>query len=206
MSSWDKVKPLYSDYGETIAPLIALIEVRYGAFPVPMLNELRAFTTHIARIAGGKLPSEEQESQIRQASRHILRIKLDLYKYLALWYYDEYQVNFFSRYQSVYLDGITVNGTKLMVLYYKHLNNGKQLIDSAKQLEIHGPAEESLDLYRKAIEHFEHLDKLVQSNSEHIAEAKRSSASRVTMGHMIAFGVGIGASLVASIIFHFATK
>jgi hypothetical protein len=44
-----KCSPLYDTYSTEIRPLISEIEARFEEFPVPILNEIRAFNDHVAR-------------------------------------------------------------------------------------------------------------------------------------------------------------
>ena len=75
------VEKEFQAYLEEIHPLILDVELHYGNFPTAVLNELRAFHTHISRSFESGLGSEEIKKEVVGASRHMLRIKLDLYKY-----------------------------------------------------------------------------------------------------------------------------
>jgi len=106
--AWDKVRALYADYGETVSLLIIDAELKYREFPTIVLNEIRAFTAHISRLANHGYTGEEADEQVRRAARHIVRIKLDLHKVLCLWFSDEYKERFPKRYRNVPLDTLII--------------------------------------------------------------------------------------------------
>lgn len=202
-TEWDRVRTLYAHYGDTIAPLIARVEVQYGVFPVAVLNELRAFTTHVARIANDDFAEGDVAEQLARAERHIVRIKLDLYKYLALWYRDEYLERFPLKFSNVDLDTIIIDDEKMMTPYYRMLRQGVRLTEEAKGLEVRGPAEKSMNVYYDALEQFTELDKMVIKQIPHIIEAKRRTDRKEVRKKWEGFGLGVLASLVAAVIWYF---
>src|SRR6187397_78461 len=104
--AWSRARELYKDYQDTISLLIVDAELKYVQFPTVVLNEIRAFTTHISRIATEEGGLEKAEDQLRSAGRHLLRIKLDLHKLLLVWYFDEYKTRFQSAYRNVPIENL----------------------------------------------------------------------------------------------------
>ena len=93
----DQIKRLFGyfkEYQEYIIPLILEIELCYMEFPTMILNEIRNFTTHIGRASEVGIEEKEVDKQLEKASRHILRIKLDCYKVLCLYYHEKYDKTF----------------------------------------------------------------------------------------------------------------
>jgi len=86
-----KLSYLYDMYNQIIKPLIADIEIKYQKFPDSIFNEIRAFNDHIARCYIDGMPDDRIEKEMDKAESHIMRIILDCYKYLIVWYYDYFK-------------------------------------------------------------------------------------------------------------------
>lgn len=115
----ERLNKIYDDYLNVICPFIATFEKIDNNFPVPILNEIRALSTHIARI---NLSDDGKgiEENITKAERHIKRAILDCYKFLCMAY-DDYYSSFELLYKNVDLSVID-NGEflpKLMKLRKK---------------------------------------------------------------------------------------
>lgn len=159
---------LYSEYNEEIAPLIAEIELRYENFPVAILNEVRSFTTHISRCT---LSNEYRyDSELEKASRHILRMKLDCYKYLCFSLQLKQDLDFSKKFLNVDLSNVN-NGE--FVLQYRDLLQSAFLITlRAKLLEKDDP-ENALPQYIDALNKYRSVEELENQNYALLVDAKR---------------------------------
>nr|WP_303111267.1 hypothetical protein [uncultured Prevotella sp.] len=84
-----RIIALYKEYNMVIKPLIAELEARTEQFPLPLFNEIRALHDHIARCYSERISSNQVDSEIHKAERHVTRIMLDCYKCLNLSLHDE---------------------------------------------------------------------------------------------------------------------
>lgn len=79
-SNLNAIADLYGIYNNTVKPLVANIEAYYQQFPLPILNEIRAFTDHIGRCFYLHDPDKIDEN-IKKARSHVKRIVFDCFKY-----------------------------------------------------------------------------------------------------------------------------
>lgn len=84
-----RIIALYKEYNMVIKPLIAELEARTEQFPLPLFNEIRVLHDHIARCYSERISSNQVDSEIHKAERHVTRIMLDCYKCLNLSLHDE---------------------------------------------------------------------------------------------------------------------
>lgn len=84
-----RIIALFKEYNMVIKPLIAELEARTEHFPLPLFNEIRALHDHIARCYSERISSNQVDSEIHKAERHVTRIMLDCYKCLNLSLHDE---------------------------------------------------------------------------------------------------------------------
>ena len=75
-----RIIAFYKEYNMVIKPLIAELEARTEQFPLPLFNEIRALHDHIARCYSERISSNQVDSEIHKAERHVTRIMLDCYK------------------------------------------------------------------------------------------------------------------------------
>jgi hypothetical protein len=164
-----RLSGLYGNYNETIKPLIADIEARYQRFPDSLLNEIRALNDHIARCYIVNVDDTKIEEELRKAEGHILRITLDCYKYLDVWFYD-YIKDFDKRYTSR-IDITLVNNGEFAIAYRRFQTEAIQTIRQAKGYESIDK-QKSLDLYQKAYNIYFDLEDLIISNTSTLNWAK----------------------------------
>lgn len=127
-----RITALYQDYNTVIKPLIAEVEARTEQFPLPLFNEIRALHDHIARCYSDNISSQQIDSEIHKAERHVIRIMLDCYKCLNLSLYDA--VLLFER-QTKHID-LTVLQNGTFYTKYKSLRTKAiQTVRKAKSLE-----------------------------------------------------------------------
>lgn len=76
-------KELYRQYVEIVCPFIIELETEDNEFPVEIMNEVRAMTTHLARC---KLAEDDTaiEQNFTRAEGHLKRAILDCFKYSCL--------------------------------------------------------------------------------------------------------------------------
>ncbi len=80
---------LYADYRNVVKPLLSEIEANYQKFPTALLNEIRAFNDHIARCFFPNIKEDEVKKQLEKSKSHNVRMILDCYKYLNVYYSDK---------------------------------------------------------------------------------------------------------------------
>ncbi|MDQ3142061.1 MAG: hypothetical protein M3Q56_07430 [Bacteroidota bacterium] len=145
------------------------------------------------------------EEELRRASRHILRIKLDLHKILCVWFAEEYQIKFPNRYANVPLDTLIVNEINFQTEFSKILMKAMQLTRSAKTDEIRLITDKSLEKYEIALLKFRELEQFVQQNEHHLIELRRRYKKSRTKDHLIGFLAGlVSSAIIAGISLYFS--
>ena len=189
---WQKIRPLYEAYGGEIAVLIIDVELKYGKFPTQVLNEIRALTTHVSRIAvENALTHEQTDKQIEKAARHIVRIKLDLYKYLCIWFRDEYQDRFPKKFKNVPIDTLIVGGEHFDIALSTRLTEAIELTRQAKKQEVASVADSSIPMYEGALSKFREIETLYQENERHLLSLKMKRRRDTITGWIIKGAVGV---------------
>lgn len=164
-----RIKECYSQYCGIIKPLIAEIEARAEAIPLPIFNEIRAFNDHIARCYYQNPSQAYINEQIEKAQRHITRITLDCFKCLDALLYA--RIALFDQ-QTKNIDLTVIdNGT----FYPKYCNLKQEallLVEQAKKTEAIN-IDESLSIYQNAYNRYNDLVELILRNSETVRWARR---------------------------------
>lgn len=80
----DDINEIYSQYLNVICPFIVALETDDTEFPIEILNEIRALTTHMARYQLATDDPAKQVENVKLAKRHIKRAILDCFKYSCL--------------------------------------------------------------------------------------------------------------------------
>jgi hypothetical protein len=191
-----KIANLYEDYNNVVKPLISAIEVSYEKFPDPLLNEIRAFTDHIARCFFDDFSNNDIINEIKKAKGHLKRIKLDSFKYLNV-YIKEQLEKFDRKYRNVNLS--TVNDGQFL-RQFTDLNQKRiNAVREAKKIESRN-INNSLAYYEKAYNTgIEHLE-LVDNYSWQLFRAK---ALFITKNRILTFliwllGIFLGAIIQAN--------
>lgn len=85
----NRYKDLYSEYLNTVTSMISRYETLTNAFPIGILNELRAILTHLAKaeLSDG----DGKEKQVGKAEGHLTRAIRDCYKYNCMAIDDRYK-------------------------------------------------------------------------------------------------------------------
>lgn len=153
-----RIIALYKEYNMVIKPLIAELEARTEQFPLPLFNEIRALHDHIARCYSERISSNQVDSEIHKAERHITRIMLDCYKCLNLSLYDE--VLLFER-QTKNVD-LTVLQNGTFYPKYKTLRTkATKMVRKAKSLESLD-TQSALDTYQNSYNLYCDLENVIQ--------------------------------------------
>ena len=173
----ERENKIYIQYQEVIAPLIAVLEVRDGNYPIEIFNEIRAIFTHLSRF---KIQSSEQD--LISAERHVKRAILDCYKYMCVSI-KEQMVRFREEYRNVDL-GIADNGMFLVTLNRLQKEADESFV-SAKKKELVGKIseEELFGLFETAYIKQNDLEAYLENSEEAILFASSHShkRDRITM-------------------------
>ena len=149
---------LYKEYNMVIKPLIAELEARTEQFPLPLFNEIRALHDHIARCYSERISSNQVDSEIHKAERHVTRIMLDCYKCLNLSLHDE--VLLFER-QTKNVD-LTVLQNGTFYPKYKTLRTkATKMVRKAKSLESLD-TQSALDTYQNSYNLYCDLENVIE--------------------------------------------
>lgn len=153
-----RIIALYKEYNMVIKPLIAELEARTEQFPLPLFNEIRALHDHIARCYSERISSNQVDSEIHKAERHVTRIMLDCYKCLNLSLHDE--VLLFER-QTKNVD-LTVLQNGTFYPKYKTLRTkATKMVRKAKSLEPLD-TQSALDTYQNSYNLYCDLENVIE--------------------------------------------
>ena len=153
-----RIIALYKEYNMVIKPLIAELEARTEQFPLPLFNEIRALHDHIARCYSERISSNQVDSEIHKAERHVTRIMLDCYKCLNLSLHDE--VLLFER-QTKNVD-LTVLQNGTFYPKYKTLRTkATKMVRRAKSLESLD-TQSALDTYQNSYNLYCDLENVIE--------------------------------------------
>lgn len=153
-----RIIALYKEYNMVIKPLIAELEARTEHFPLPLFNEIRALHDHIARCYSERISSNQVDSEIHKAERHVTRIMLDCYKCLNLSLHDEVLL-FECQTKNVDLT-VLQNGT--FYPKYKTLRTkATKMVRKAKSLESLD-TQSALDTYQNSYNLYCDLENVIQ--------------------------------------------
>lgn len=153
-----RIIALYKEYNMVIKPLIAELEARTEQFPLPLFNEIRALHDHIACCYSERISSNQVDSEIHKAERHVTRIMLDCYKCLNLSLHDE--VLLFER-QTKNVD-LTVLQNGTFYPKYKTLRTkATKMVRKAKSLESLD-TQSALDTYQNSYNLYCDLENVIE--------------------------------------------
>ncbi|MFI3207125.1 MAG: hypothetical protein R3Y33_07735 [Clostridia bacterium] len=140
---------IYKDYQDKIIPFIVTLETLDGAFPVEILNEIRAIFTHFSAY---KLKNSTDDLYL--ASRHMKRAFLDCHKYFCVSMEEQIKT-FRNDYRNIDL-GIADNGNFLPKFNELHQIARCKLIE-ARRLEsvLNNTFEENNENSRQLYKNYE---------------------------------------------------
>lgn len=158
---YSRLKEHYQDYLQHLKPLQALVESQYQSVPAQILNEIRAFTDHIASCYYTSATEHSIQENIEKAESHLLRIKLDCYKFIIVYLHREY-VKKFRKFE-IFFDLNKIDNGNFVVQYYHIRKEGEELVFQAKKLESEDK-DQALQTFEQAMNKYFELKHLVESN------------------------------------------
>lgn len=186
-----KLAVLYATYNSSVKLLIADIEARTQKFPVEILNEVRAFTDHIARCyLPGKTEAQQLE-EIEKADGHIVRITLDCYKHLNVHLYDA--IDEFAKRDMQNVDLSFIDNGSFFIEFRRLRREAKSLSRDARKNESQDK-QLSLQLYEQMYNKYNEIEEYIEVNSHKLGWAKmkffknRRKAIGVWIATLIASG------------------
>lgn len=195
MENNKRITELYQDYNTVIKPLIAEVEARTEQFPLPLFNEIRALHDHIARCYSENISSEQIDSEIYKAERHVVRIMLDCYKCLNLSLHDT--VLIFER-QTKHIDLTVLQNGNFYPKYKSLRTKAVQTVRKAKSLEALD-SNAALDVYQESFNVYCDLENIIDEVTPDLHWARvRFSVRRVVQ--MLLWILGAVASGFISIL------
>jgi len=169
-----KLSELYTCYNAVIKPLIADIESKQQEFPDSLFNEIRAFNDHIARCYMSNFTDEMIQNEINKAESHIMRITLDCYKYLAVWFDD-----YFKHFKIDFNISLIDNG-EFAPKFYITLSEGRKLTKLAKANESYNK-QLSYDNYQNAYNVYSKLYQEIDEKLPKIQWARKFNFNVITI-------------------------
>lgn len=184
----NRLTKAYDVYINIICPMIMQLEVLTTEFPIPILNEIRAFTTHIAKIYQST-DKVIKEDNLLKAERHIKRMLLDCYKYTCVAFDDKYQA-FQTLYKNVDLSVID-NGDFLS----KIVRDKKSVVEQIKEakineLSIDKDEDSVFDSYENAYNLYSELIAYIEDHYELLNKAKHKYTTKTIINYVFG-GIGI---------------
>lgn len=168
---------LYSQYTDSLKPLLAFVETKVMEFPGPILNELRAMNDHVSRCFS-TLSATECSAEIGKAKGHLTRAMLDCYKLLLVSYEDDVKT-FYEQYKDVSLTVVN-DGRFLPELEERH-KTAQSKSREAKILESKSfpEKEKAYEAYQEAVLAFEDVMKHIEDNSAGLTNASQYARKQV---------------------------
>lgn len=165
-----QIASLYNTYDNIIKPLVSDIEARMEEFPTPVLNELRAFTDHIARCYRENVADDQIKIELNKAQGHIERIVLDCYKFLNVTSHIELIDKFHQKTKDINL--LFINEGQFYIEYKAKHQKIVETLKEAKFLETRDK-QKSVKLYEIVYNEYRELDKFMTKNEMSILNALR---------------------------------
>jgi len=159
---------LYHTYNQTIKPLIASIEARYEIFPLPVINEIRAFNDHVAQCYREDTTSNLIKDELDKASGHLKRLVFDCFKYLNVSLHDSI-VRFEN--QTKRIDLTTIDNGEFILKYRQLRQDSTKAVRKGKEIESFNK-QVAFEEYEKAFDCYMQLEELIEINASKISWAK----------------------------------
>jgi hypothetical protein len=165
-----KLTELYDTYNSSVKLLVADIEARTQKFPIEILNEVRAFTDHIARCYLSDKTESQHLEELTKAEGHIKRITLDCYKYLNVIFFDK--IANFEKRDMRHVDLSFIDNGKFYPKFEKLRREAVNLSREARKAESTIKLL-SLELYEKTYNKYNEIEQFIDDNSDNFAWAKK---------------------------------
>jgi hypothetical protein len=187
-----RVKAICQQYLEVVSPLAIQLEIYDGAFPVEILNEIRALFAHLSKSFVTD-SENEKERNVGKAESHLKRAILDCFKYLCVSLDDRYK-KFEEYYKHADLSLVS-DGEFLPTLLKKRATATEKLLDARKtDLEIKH-SESNLQAaylkYENAYLAYDEVDTLITASYEKLENVKKKS--------LLNYRIGIGGFIVGAL-------
>ncbi len=164
-----RLTELYETYNNSVKLLIADIEARTQEFPIEILNEVRAFTDHIARCYLPGKTNVEHLEELDKAEGHIVRITLDCYKHLNVHLFDA--VADFEKRDMRNVDLSFIDNGDFFTTFRKLKREAKNFSRDARKVESKDK-QLSLELYEKMYNKYNEIEQYIEDNSHKLGWAK----------------------------------
>ena len=178
------------------------MERKYHRFPKGLLKEYRDIYDHISRCYADGADNDLIEENIKKAENHFERIRLDIYRYVC-----DYKKREFSRWKKKYskydLQNINDGTFWEEILSKEELGEKKFFegrdIESKDSLKACEYLQESIVIYGDIMD-------LIDKKRPYIVKAKFRYRKATIFSQLLGFGLGIIASIVASLIWKYLLK
>jgi hypothetical protein len=167
-----RVISIYNQYMNIISPMIDLLEVLDGEYPIEIMNEIRAVFTHLSRYYTNE-ENDIKVDNVIKAEGHIKRAILDCFKY-SCFAYSKHLLRFETRYKKIDLS--LIDNGQFLDTYLKYERDAVELFKKARKTERNDPSSKNLfSEYQSASKAFDRLFELLDSVSEHAEKLKRKA-------------------------------
>lgn len=181
----NRLNKAYDTYINIVCPMIMQLEDLTSSFPVAILNEIRAFTTHISKINLSDDITIKEDNLIK-AERHVKRMLLDCYKYMCIGYDDKYK-----EYQNLYKNvdlSVIDNGD-----FLKKVVSDKQIVSNKihkarlEELSLENNEENTFQNYEDAYNIYCELIRYIEDHNSLLDKAKHKYTTKTIVSYI--FGV-----------------
>jgi hypothetical protein len=173
-----ELSKLYAYYNDEVKLLLANVEAMYEMLPEQVFNEIRSYNDHIARCYNPISTDDIIHKDLQKAKSHLLRIVLDCYKCINVFYHEEYVKKFQSRHHWVNLNMVDNGG--FIVKYHSLRIEARDLVKKAKSEESYNK-DSALSNFQLAFNKYAELEELVENSRRGIASAKYNSLGHHTL-------------------------
>ncbi len=170
---------LYDKYNNKFRPLFIEVEITYQLIPLPIFNEIRAFSDHIARCYLENIPEnidKFQKEQIEKAKGHVTRAIFDCYKYINVKFFDKIKQLIKS---TKHIELITINNGKFNAQFNEKYGECYKKQMEAKLIEANGIDHgKAIELYEDSYNISKDISKLISDTQPYFVTAKRKFIQR----------------------------
>ncbi|MDR0972203.1 MAG: hypothetical protein LBM25_07455 [Bacteroidales bacterium] len=195
----EKLSNIFNEYNNKILPLVAAIETLTGKFPGPVLNEIRACFSHIARCFSSKIDDNALKNELKKAYDHITRATLDCHKIMLIYYQDEVK-DFKQQYKDV---NLTLVDDGKFLPEFTILNDKARLKTiEAKSIENKSfPEKEgAYTAYEEALVSYYDVSNFIKKHNVGLANAKQHAKNRTKEENIRNWKFAIIGAIISAII------
>jgi predicted RNase H-like HicB family nuclease len=162
------LKNLYTEYNQTLKPVLASVEALYESHPLPLFNEIRSFNDHIARCYRDDITEEFITEQLSKASHHLKRVIFDCLKYLNVYYHDNV-IQFEKR--SKHIDLSSISDGNFWIDYQRLRQESTKMVREAKKIEGLN-FDLSFEKFQNSTVLYDNLNELIYDHTAQINRAR----------------------------------